>query len=213
MNNQFYERGRANLAAELNQNNMSIHKTLPRNLSGIPMATELLKDYTKEKYDVCELQYTIYKENEEGIIVTTPSEIMDILNEDGKDIYNLVLKKVEEGIYKDVFTKYSILREHSGVWIANKDPEYEQYAKHLEGVNATLNSFRNIRITGLSESLQKVIDTSVCLFFNRSKIDDNENIIEDGWCLTRSGSLYKLKQEISRFEMNDLVTTYNGVSR
>lgn len=205
------ERKRLELASNLNASGVVLmSEIIPRDLSGVPIALELLKDGSIEKFEACEQQYTIsIPKNSNSFFrniteyITESEKILDILNDKGKEIYNLILEKVERKEFKDTFTKYAYTSNHSGAWFPDKKSKFYDTE---ESINAYLNTFKNVTIVG--NSVEKgPIQTSVILFFKDSIVENGE-IKEYGWCYSKSGSLYRLGIKTSIYEMNDISKKY-----
>lgn len=137
-----------------------------------PLAKELLKPNTKEMYETCEWQHTVWPLDGHGL--------SDVLNDDGVTLYAKVLVKVNQHQFKDTISDYQIDYKHSGMWVADKSSPFHDES---EQCNGCLNSFNNKAIVGISKTHSKYITTSPCIF------------ITPNWCYTKSGSLYKLENQ------------------
>lgn len=129
-------------------------------------AAKYIKKNTREYYLLASHQYTI----------TPLNKLEDILNEEGENLYNQARKRYERGEYKDTITEYRAIYDNSGSWVSN--PESPFYDK--KEIGGSFNSFQNLKICGITESTGGPITTSPAIF------------ITPEWCLTSSGSLYKL---------------------
>lgn len=191
MKKQEFVEKRAELSADFGAHDRAIiHRFLTPTDNTIPLAYDLLKKGTREFYEACEMQYTL------PIDTHMTNDIRDILNEKGLALYNDVLEKVNRKEFKDTYSKYFVDSYNSGMWHANKDSPFFDQA---ENVVCCLNTFRNRKIQGLNQRVNKVFTTSCCIFYKDSTDDD-------GWCYTASGSLYRLQEKIGFKEMQDLLS-------
>ena len=113
------------------------------------------------------------------------TNIVDILTEEGIKLLNETNLNFSEGEYKDTFTKYAISRSISGFWSADQSSVYYD----PDEPHTSLNSWTNISVQGWSQTRQCRLITSPVI------------LITEEWCLTRSGSLYKLGQKVSLGQM------------
>ena len=132
-------------------------------------AAKYIKDDTIEYYYLGSDQYTVQVRDEN-------INIHDILTDEGKNLFDKTVLRFSKNDYKDTFSTYITERSNSGFWSADTDSKYYK----PEDPGTYLNSWNNISIRGLSDKNQVwLITSSVILLTNE-------------WCLTRSGSLYKL---------------------
>lgn len=142
----------------------------------IPFASELIDPTTAEHYHLCSNQCTIRPKDS-----TTP---LSILTESGRNIYEAALRDVEKENFKGRFVEYCVDYSNSGSWFEDVESQhYKENDPFSGGCRGMFNTFQNIVITGIIDEMEKPIRTSSCIFFER----------ELGWCLTKSGSLYRLK--------------------
>jgi hypothetical protein len=146
-----------------------------QNLNGVPPAAKYMTPDTKEYYYLALNQYTI-----------SPFDIdenLDLLNTVGLELYYETLKRLSFEKFKGVFTKYFLERTNSGLWVNNvSSPFYNP-----EECNAILNSFNNFSINGFLESGERISTSSVIFLTSE-------------WCLTRTGSIYKLNGQVEPYE-------------
>nr|QBK90087.1 MAG: hypothetical protein LCPAC101_03720 [Pithovirus LCPAC101] len=128
-----------------------------------------IKTDTKEYYYLSSNQYTVILKN---------INLNDILTDEGQLLYNEYQNKFEQGDYKDTFINYCLVKCLSGFWSPNKTDKYYNNTDCI-----CLNTWNNINITGFSSKVEKYITTSPVIF------------LTNDWCLTKSGSLYKLIKE------------------
>ena len=101
------------------------------------------------------------------------------LSKDGQELLGQAKNNFDNHLYKDVFVKYYIDHSNSGIWIP--DPENKFY--NNDPIH--LNTFNNIQIHGLSAKQEKILTTSPIVIMN------------ENWCLTKSGNIYKLGERIN----------------
>ena len=148
-------------------------------------AAKYIKPDTKEYYYLSSNQYTVRTGDES-------TDLSDILTEEGKVLFDESQDKFKKGEYKDTFTEYCRDPGRSGFWSADESSKYFDANKEVRGC---LNSWNNVRVTGISNKCNECMTTSPVIF------------ITENWCLTRSGSLYKLDKNSSK------VNFYTGVEQ
>jgi hypothetical protein len=140
-----------------------------------------IKKNTKEYYYLSSHQYTV-----------PPREnIEEILTDEGKVLYNQTQKQYERGEYKDVFHTYGIEYRTSGCWYCEEDSPFYS----VDDCRGCLNARNNIVVTGRGGRIDDWITTSIIIF------------ITPEWCLTKSGSLYKLCSEDNIFNISRMMRT------
>lgn len=110
------------------------------------------------------------------------------LNEEGIVLLNKVLNMVKNEEYKDVINDSYLVRSTSGYWeVDDASPYFGTPHPNLhagENIKKVLNMWNNVNVTGVGSKGH--METSACIFVNEGTRE------KDGWCYTRSGSLYKL---------------------
>lgn len=167
---------RLDVAVSMSQSsNVLINPVIPGFMKDkTPLAKELLKPGTKEMYETCELQHTVYS--------IDGNKLSSILNDAGVQLYATVLVKVNNQEFKDTISDYRLIERHSGMWVADQNSPFHDTSE--EGCNGCLNSWNNRAIHGYLTSMSKYVTTSPCIF------------ITQDWCYTTSGSLYRLENKI-----------------
>ena len=133
-------------------------------------------------------EYFRFALNQCTILPQPGNNLMDILTEKGQDLYNQILQKVKGRLFKDTISEYTIQHGESGKWFAlENSPWFDKCKPFGNGITGTFHSWQNVQINGFAEK-QGRITTSSCVFF----VQATES--EDGWCYTKSGSLYNLKK-------------------
>ena len=149
---------------------------------GEPIAQTYLKPGTLEHYNVTANQVTMYP--------YPGNHYTDILNSKGLALFASVKAEWEQrqlnSTFKDTISNWTLIRSNSGAWFADERSE------HFNGIKGSLNSFNNICVTGVISG-QRPISTSVCIFIHLPK--DNQDV---GWCLTQTGSFYRLQPSCSK---------------
>ena len=135
-------------------------------------AAKYMKKDTEEYYYLASDQYTV-RPCSEG------TDLMDILSPDGIKLYQTTQQRYERGEWKDSFDQYGLEMANSGFWSADKESQYYLSDKP----HTYLNSWNNVNVVGYSEKIGAWITTSPAIF------------VTENWCLTKSGSLYKLNGE------------------
>ena len=142
----------------------------------------LLKSESHEYYLFSMLQCTISP--------LPGNDIKCVLSKKGLELYEEVSKKVKDGLFKDTFLEHQLEKGNSGPWFALENSPWFGKSKYIEdGFVGSFNSWNNTHIHGVSEK-QGRISTSTCIFVINSTSD------EEGWCYTKSGSLYKLNKTL-----------------
>lgn len=151
-------------------------------------AHKLLRRDCKEYYHVSMNQLTV--------IPRYPHDapIESILSEEGLKQFKFVSSRAEkEENFKDEMVDYAFDFIISGGWFADeKSPFYDP-----EDVKGILNCRNDIQIYGWSKTHQLPISTSRVVFVN--------NMLNPKWCITKSGSLYKLGTKRDIWEMQTIV--------
>lgn len=140
---------------------------------------QLLKEDSHEYYLFAFQQYTIKP---------LPGNVLnDVLSSKGVELFNSIVQKVKDRAFKDSFLTYEVCMDRSGNWFAaESSPWYGKSEYWEDGILGAFVTWNNNFINGNSEK-QGAICTSTCIFI----VEPTET--EDGWCYTKSGSLYKLK--------------------
>lgn len=143
-------------------------------------AQKYLKVNTREYYQSSLFQTSVYPLNLE-------ETYEHILNDRGLQVYKQAQQNVNDKKFDSEFIDFAIQFSNSGGWFADEksdfyDPDEQQ---------GYINSFKDVTILGLRESDRQYITTSPCIFYN----------LKEKWCLTQSGSLYKLNNEMSHLDM------------
>ena len=100
----------------------------------------------------------------------------DILNKEGLKIYEKICEKIKKKEFKDEISIKEIYTHQSGTWCADEESPF--YNKNDNKM--ILNTYNNCSFIGVLK--EKEIITSTILMYN----------IDENWCFTISGSLYKL---------------------
>lgn len=131
-------------------------------------------------------EYYLFAMYQHTIIPLPGNNIRDILTQDGLTLYEQVLQKVKDGLFKDTFFEHKIQKGQSGRWFALENSPWFGKSEYCEkGIVGAFCTWQNSYVHGLAEK-QGMISTSPCIFLMES------SNIQDGWCYTKSGSLYKL---------------------
>ena len=119
-----------------------------------------------------------------------------ILNDDGLAELQRIKQLVDSDQFKDTFVKYRFSPSNSGPWIPNKNSPYHTSENNMMALNSWndeillgLNKYMidlMPREKNLNEADVTWIKTSPILFFT------------DDWAYTKSGSLYKLKENLEK---------------
>ena len=152
---------------ELLQEKLGEKVVLTRTFSDLSPSYKYVKKNCKEFHYLANGQYTISKEDIE--------EKLDILTEEGMGLYKDALRRFSNGDVRGYFPSYDLLNMNSGFWENTKDDYYDP-----SEFDAILNSFNNISVCGALEGEESKIVTSPVVFFTKD------------FCLTKSGSIYKL---------------------
>lgn len=140
-------------------------------VSQLENTKKLLKPETEEFYRLGSRQVTI--------LPCTESSYSDILSEEGLTKFRDAETKFINGNFKDTIFDYTIEHVSAGFWF--KDPNSVFNSNDDNEMNGCLNVPNNITILGkMSKAENVLMRTNVCVF------------ITDQWCLTNSGSIYKL---------------------
>lgn len=143
---------------------------------------QLLKNDTHEYYLFASNQCTIYP--------LPQNKLKNILSSQGLALLEDILRKVKCKEFKDSALDYSICPQNSGYWMALKNSRWFGVSTYWEaGIEGSLNTFFNKCIEGRFEKADNRLTTSPCVFI----VEASE--FEDGWCYTKSGSLYKLNKK------------------
>ena len=153
---------------------------VPQLLKESPFAERYLKKDTFEYYLVANQQYSIYPVEWNN----TVPKLEDILNKDGLRLLIYVQMNVAKNNFKDTILNFNVDPSQSGRWYDTPESSYSSFY-NKGNIGCTLNSWKNMVITGKSEASNERITTSPCIFINQ----------DEGWCFTLSGSLYRLKNE------------------
>lgn len=144
-----------------------------------------IKKNTEEYYWIASDQWTIRPENKD-------TDLLDILTTAGLELHSQTQEKYDAGDWKDTLSTYALDRSKSGFWSPDKESPY--YVPDTDGSHwTTLNSWNNIVVLGFSESRQKWLTTSAVI------------LITNEWCLTRSGSLYKIGTKTTLGEAHNMI--------
>ncbi len=141
-----------------------------------PPAAKYIKPDIEEYYLLPNMTYTIPRRG---------GSYTGILNDEGLKLYTETLKRVKAGDFKDTVSRYQFIRSNSGYWEPNMSSPF--FSKNF----ILLNTFKNIQVSGLTEEIymkekhkpsdkRHYMSTSPVIFYTSD------------WCLTKSGSLYKL---------------------
>lgn len=147
-----------------------------------PVAKYVIKD-TEHYAGISNDQYTVPR-NDKGTYD-------GILNADGIKLYEETIEKVKNGQFKDILYCYFFDRANSGI--------HKPDLRFDSNPVTALNSFNNKVALGLTKQMQldqinvpkdeqKYLSTSSIIIYGKHK----DLYGEFEWCLTRSGSLYKL---------------------
>ena len=152
---------------------------------GEPIPKYFLKPDSEEFYWCSNYQFSIHPKNN--------NKLSDVLNEDGKVLYNNIRKLVLSSIPQKTIDVYTLEYVNSGSWFADQTSKY--YLNANDKIKGAFNSFDNISIKGRIIGTKTWINTSPCIFVN----------IEEGWCFTKNGSIYKLLEHKTFLEIEDLM--------
>jgi hypothetical protein len=106
--------------------------------------------------------------------------VLDILNESGKELYRCIQNKCQNEPPKNTLEMYSIRYVNSGSWFADETSHY--YTDNPDSYKGSFNTFQNMIIHGKIKDTDEWMQTSPCIFVNE----------KEGWCFTKSGNHYKL---------------------
>jgi hypothetical protein len=138
-------------------------------------AQKLLKPDSEEYFRVASHQITVYPLEGSG------RTYADILSAEGMKLFQQAQQRYDRNDIKDTAARYSIRRERSGSWFKPDKSHFKWVNYQDEGeINGMFNTWSNLTILGEMENMKCVMTTSSCVF------------ITDEWCLTKSGSIYKL---------------------
>ena len=132
-----------------------------------------VKDTSKFYFQSTSGQRTIYSTEDE--------KLEEILNKEGIELYQKVLKKVENEEYKDTLQSLNIIHQNPGIWVPNESsPHYnpKEHQRHYSDLS-------NLVVMGFAINKGSNITTSTLIF------------LTNDWCYTFSGSLYKLEKKSS----------------
>jgi hypothetical protein len=156
-------------------------------------AHKLLRKDCEEYYRVSLRQVTVrplYPKN---------APIESILSKEGLEKYNFVTKRAENtDNFKDEISEYALSSENSGSWFANSSSTFYD-PDDLKGI---LNCLNNIVVYGWSKKHQQSISTSPVVFITPKPVEGSDKF---RWCITKSGSLYKLGKEFDIWEMHIMI--------
>jgi hypothetical protein len=134
---------------------------------------KLLKPETEEFYRLASRQITV-----------TPcgdNNYSDILSEEGLIKFRDAETQFLKGDFKDTISNYMVEHSSAGFWF--KDPNSHFNTIDDSEMNGCLNAPNNITIIGKMSKVENILmRTNVCIF------------VTDQWCLTNSGSIYKLSK-------------------
>ena len=143
-----------------------------------PEAARLLRYGTREYFRVSSRQLTVYP------LKPDETNYEDIFSAAGWLIYNAAQQRYAAGDVKDYAPEYRIQWEVAGSWMKDPASPYEYNDEGEEKIEGILNAWHNATIVGKMELAGAVMATSTCVF------------ITHNWCLTRSGSIYRLGQKV-----------------
>ena len=153
-----------------------INRIFNETTNDVSPAAKYIKVDTDEYYHLASDQYTVLSDQ-------------NILTEKGLKLFNETQEKYNRGEWKDILEPYGIMNSLSGFWSPDKSSKYytddEKYT--------CLNTRNNLKISGFSKKKNDCLTTSVVIF------------VTDNWCLTNSGSLYKLVKKLPIYEIFSLV--------
>ena len=136
-------------------------------------AHKLLKPDSEEYFRVASQQISVYP--------GSGRTYADILSDEGMILFQEAQQRYDRNDIKDTATRYSIQDERSGSWFKPKNSHFKWVNYQDEGeIQGMFNTWSNNIILGEMENMKCVMQTSCCVF------------ITDEWCLTKSGSIYKL---------------------
>ncbi len=134
------------------------------------------------KYLIIPDTETMYRLRNQQITIHPVSDSYnDVLSTLGEQLYNQVVAITNSNIDLPVIYLYRMCLVNSGSWFANPSSPHG-----AEGDLSMLNSWDNRAIEGLLEGSSKYIQTSIVVFYT------------DTFCLTKSGSIYLLKEKITQ---------------
>jgi hypothetical protein len=123
------------------------------------------------------------------------------LSDRGLDLYQQCLDRVKQNNFKDEIAEYYVEAQPSGSWFADEEsPHYDP-----NGIRGMMNTFQNYNVIGMTTS-GGPIQTSTCVFIKT----DPDDGVGTGWCLTRSGSLYKLHTQKDMVYIQNAYETYRN---
>lgn len=144
------------------------------------LAHAYVKTDTEPYYGLCSEQVTIPKDKN--------NSYDSILNEEGIKELNRIEELVANNVFKNTFIKYKLVQGNSGTWFNDKTSLFYKSEYY-----SALNTFQNILVEGILQDMSdedissnKVLTTSPVIFYT------------DKWCVTRSGSLYKLEGQFEQ---------------
>lgn len=144
-------------------------------------AKRLLRQDTREYFRAATEQHTI--------ISKLPYK--QILNEEGFLLFKNASTRAKRREFKDEISYYTVVPGESGSWtFDNAHPNGEEYMKTAldPGLRGCFSTLFNRHVEGIFKSTgPRVLKiTSCCIFIVEPRGET------PGWCLTVSGSLYKL---------------------
>jgi hypothetical protein len=142
------------------------------------LARDLVVNNCEEYHFIANYQFTVPQNNN--------GAYDSILTNQGKELYQSILEKVERQEFKDHITNYCFQYENSGSWFndAINSPFYDKKRCH------ELNTFNNKVVEGIMRSKKDELELSGEVFKTTPIIFHT-----DTWCWTRSGSLYSLSDK------------------
>ena len=162
-------------------------------------ALDWVKEGTKQHYFLCNSQITLY-----------PTDVwINDLNEKGLELYSSALIRVQKEDFKAEYDVYYFDTRNSGSWFADEESVWRnETPPHVEkGCKGTFNSWNNLTVSGvLKDEKGSSLFTSPCVFIGLEK--DEKGKCVGGWCLTKSGSLYKLGVEREREYVDEKIREF-----
>jgi len=126
-----------------------------------------------------------YRASNRQVTINIPDENnLPMLNSDGIKLFNSIKEKIDNNQFTNIIIDYILMPFPSGMWINDTNSIHCEDPK----INATLNSFDNIKIYGVIKKTRKIIITSNVIMYGLT------------WCYTSGDHLYKLENKfISQF--------------
>jgi hypothetical protein len=147
-----------------------------------------LKPETQEYYLFSSYQYTVK--------ALPGNNLKDILSQEGLKLFDELNQQVHrEEVVKHPLLNYKLSHSNSGPWESDQNSLWYSSPNNFEPeIRGILNTFNNVCVQGNVAfvdsrwKIGEIVTTSPCVFIVEP------TATEDGWCYTKSGSLYVLNK-------------------